>query len=336
VNPAGELMRRELEVRRDRIAALLPRVEAPAASRGAGVAAELAGLLLRVDAALERLEAGAYGICQACLGEIGPDRLLADPLATFCLECLSPEQRRSLERDLETASRVQAALLPRRHLLYPGWEAAFIYEPAGTVSGDYCDVVTPAGEGGPLFVLFGDVSGKGVAASLLQSNLRALFHALVAPELGLAELLGRVNRLFCDATTPNAYATLLAARLDPDGGVEIANGGHPAPLLAHGGRVAPVEVTGLPLGLFCDARFATRRLRLGRGETLLFYTDGWTEAAEGRGEEYGRERAAAAFARTADRPVDDLLAACRADMESFVSGAARGDDLSLMAVRRAA
>jgi sigma-B regulation protein RsbU (phosphoserine phosphatase) len=91
---------------------------------------------------------------------------------------------------------------------------------------------------------------------------------------------------------------------------------------------------GRPVGLFRAARFSTRQFALGPGETLLFYTDGWTEATPGDGEEYGAARAAEAFARVADLPLGDLLAACRADLETYLGGAPRGDDLALMAVRR--
>ncbi len=324
MSPAVELVRDELVSRRDRLAALL----------GQGVEPGLFALLHQVDSALERLDAGTWGVCLVCHGTVEHDRLLADPLATVCLDCLSPGDRRALERDLETASRIQAAFLPQRLVRRDGWEVAFHYEPLGPVSGDHIDVVAPGGAGGPLHLLFGDVAGKGVAASLLQSHLRALLRALADLDLPLPELLARVNRLFCEATTPNAYATLAAARLAPEGGVEIANAGHLPPLKASAGEVVALAGRGLPVGLFSDASFESQRLVLSPGETLLLYTDGWTEAASPDGAEYGVERAVAALARAGELPLPQLLAACREDLASHLAGAPRSDDLSLMAVRR--
>jgi sigma-B regulation protein RsbU (phosphoserine phosphatase) len=94
-----------------------------------------------------------------------------------------------------------------------------------------------------------------------------------------------------------------------------------------------VEGSGLPLGLFCDADYGSREVRLGPGDVLLLYTDGWTEAAQGE-EEFGIGRAAAALRQAAAHPLPELLGACRDEMERFLDGTRRGDDLTLLAVRR--
>lgn len=319
-----EAVRDELVERRERLASLAVTVRE----------SQLVELLRQVDSALERLDGGTWGRCQACLGSVESDRLAADPLLTICLGCLSESERRALERDLETAARVQAALLPPRQLAHDGWEVALLWEPLGPVSGDHYDLLRPNREDDPLHVVVGDVAGKGVAASLLQSHLHALLRALAAPELPLAALLARANRLLCEVTLPAMYATLLAARLHRDGRVELASAGHPRPLLADRRGVRPVEGAGLPLGLFCEAGYATRDLRLAPGDTLLFYTDGWTEAATERQGEYGIGRAAAALRRVRDRPLAELLAVCRSGMEEFLNGEPRSDDLTLLALRR--
>ncbi|HXO20816.1 MAG TPA: PP2C family protein-serine/threonine phosphatase [Thermoanaerobaculia bacterium] len=320
-----EEVRGELLERRERLASLAVTVRE----------SQLVELLRHVDSALERLDGGNWGQCAVCLGTVEHDRLAADPLLTICLDCLSPAERKALEKDLETAAKVQAALLPPRQLAHDGWEVALLWEPLGPVSGDHYDLLRPQRDDEPLHLVVGDASGKGVSASLVQSHLHALLRALAAPELPLAALLTRANRLLCEVTLPAAYATLLAARLYPGGRVELANAGHPRPLLSDRRGVRPVEGGGLPLGLFCEAEYAARDLELAAGNTLLFYTDGWTEAATDEGE-YGIGRAAAVLRRVKDRPLTDLLAACRADMEKFLSGAPRGDDLTLLALRRVA
>jgi sigma-B regulation protein RsbU (phosphoserine phosphatase) len=318
-----EGVRDELLQRRERLAGLAVTVRE----------SQLVELLRQVDSALERLDGGTWGKCAVCLGTVEPERQAADPLLTVCLECLSPAERRALERDLEAAARVQAALLPPRQLQHDGWEVALLWEPLGPVSGDHYDLLRPKGEEEPLHLVVGDVSGKGVAASLLQSHLHALLRALAAPELSLAALLTRANRFLCEVTLPATYATLLAARLYTGGRVELASAGHPRPLLADRRGVRPVEGAGLPLGMFCESEYAARDLQLAAGDVLLLYTDGWTEAAADAGE-FGIGRAAAVLRRVKDRPLAELLAACRSEMEEFLNGAPRTDDLTLLALRR--
>ena len=124
---------------------------------------------------------------------------------------------------------------------------------------------------------------------------------------------------------------MIGARLESDGQIELANAGHPRPLLADRRGVRPVEGAGLPLGLFPDACYDGHRLaRTGAG--LLAYTDGWTEAPRGD-EEFGR-RPRRPARRFADAPLPQLLTACRDDMDTFLDGRPRGDDVTLLAVRR--
>ncbi len=316
-------LREELAQRRDRLARLAVTVRE----------SQLVELLQQVDSALERLDDGTYGRCVHCAGAVEAHRLAADPLMTICLDCLSPSQQRALERDLEAAARVQVALLPPRQLVHGEWEVALLWEPLGAVSGDHYDLLPPRCEGEPLHLVVGDVAGKGVAASLLQAHLHALLRALLTPEMPLDVLLARTNGLFCEVTLPSAYATLLALRLRGGGWVEMASAGHPRPLLADRRGVRPVEGSGLPLGLFCEAEYVSRELHLTPGDVLLLYSDGLTEAETDEGE-YGIGRAAAALRRTRSLPLTELLAACRADMQDFLAGAPRGDDLTLLAVRR--
>jgi len=96
-----------------------------------------------------------------------------------------------------------------------------------------------------------------------------------------------------------------------------------------------VEGSGLPLGLFAGGEYSTRELRLAAGETLLVYTDGFTEAMVGD-EEFGVGRAAAALRRASRLPAGELLAACRREVDAFLAGTPRGDDLTLLALRRVA
>jgi serine phosphatase RsbU (regulator of sigma subunit) len=292
-------------------------------------------LMRQVDAAIGAIEVGTWGLCAVCHDPMNAARLAEDPLLTVCLECLSETDRRALERDLQSAGKVQRTLLPPTQLAQDGWEVAYHWEPLGVVSGDHVDLIPPSAPGGPLHLVLGDVSGKGVAAALLQFHLHALFRALVPTGQSLPDLFKRANELFAEATSSVSYATLAALRLNGQGRFSIANAGHPRPLLADGRGVRPIEGGGLPLGLFGDSVYSERDLTLEPGQTLLLYTDGWTEGAR-EGREFGIGRAAAALRRAAKQPLPDLLASCRADLEAFLGEAPRGDDLTLVAVRRKA
>lgn len=290
-------------------------------------------LLRKMDDALQHLRSGTWGICRVCHESISPASMDENPLISICLECMSPEQRDALERDLSSAAEVQRALLPPTSLSHDGWEVEYIWEPHGVTSGDHVDIVRPPTENDPMHLLLGDVAGKGVAASLLQSQLHALFRALAPIEVTLSELLERANQVFFEATSPSSFATLTVTRLYSDGWAVFANAGHPRPLLADRRGVRPIEDASLPLGTVGDAVYTEREIQLRPGDTLLFYTDGVTEAYNGR-DEYGVGRAAAALRRASSLRPRELLASCRNDLESFVGGAPRGDDLTMVAVRR--
>lgn len=271
--------------------------------------------------------------CERCDEPISDTRRRDYPHLTVCLECLTEAERGDLEAELNSAARVQRQMLPPRRIERDGWEIEILWEPFGAVSGDHVDVVEPSRAGAPLHLLLGDVAGKGLGASLLQSQLHGLFRALAPDDIPLGELLRKTNEHFHRATLPNCFATVAALRLLPQGRLTLANAGHPRPLIADRRGVRPIEDASVPLGVLGDAAFGERELRLEPGDTLLLYTDGWTEAERGN-EMYGVGRAAAALRRYRKLPLGDLLSACRADVEAFLRGERRGDDLTLLAVRR--
>lgn len=299
--------------------------------------ANLAHLLSEVDAALQRIEKGSFGLCETCGEPIEHDRLLADPLVRYCLGDLTPGERHALEQDLQLAAEIQRGLLPQRDVRTKGWEVAHHFAPLGAVSGDYCDVVLPDGDGGHSYFLLGDVSGKGVAASILMANLHATFRTLLATRLPIDTLLERANRLFCESTIASQYATLVCVKASPDGEVEIANAGHCPVLVASGGRTHVMQSSGLPLGMFCASRYETERCQLNPGDLMLLYTDGVIEARNGDDAEYGHDRLVSMFegiGAASRGSARGLAQACLDNLVTFLAGAAHHDDVTIMAVRR--
>lgn len=292
----------------------------------------LISLLQDVDSALARMDDGSYGLCEECHEPIESDRLAADPLVRLCLDHLTVPQQRALEQDLELAARIQSGLLPRPGLTHGGWGAAYHYQPLGAVSGDYCDLI--ASEDGSLYFMLGDVSGKGVAASMLMAHLNAMMRALAGTGLSLVQMVERASRLFCESTLSTHFATLVCGRADKNGGVELCNAGHLPPLLEQGAAIRSIEATGLPLGLFCSQEFSAERLQVKRGDVLLLYTDGISEAENAQGEEFGVGELKDILRTRQWQSAQDLVRSCVSRVSDFRSGASPRDDLTLMVIER--
>jgi len=319
-------IREQLEKRRSELAQV-------AATSGAGDCCET--LLQEVDAAIERIDEGTYGICEVCHDTIERERLIADPLVQLCLDHLSAPEQRALERDLELASQVQRGLLPQADIHHRDWHVHFQYRPAGLVSGDYCDVIVPPNGGGKMMFLLGDVAGKGVAASLLMTHLHAMFRSLSGLGLELANLIETANRVFCESTFAGQYATLVCGHAGADGAVEITSAGHCPALHVTKDGVKEVCSTGVPLGMFSKSAYAVERVNLAPGDALLLYTDGISEAADPTGKEFGVDRISRLAAERRGWAPSKLVGAFLDDVHVYSAGAPPADDQTVMVIRRA-
>jgi sigma-B regulation protein RsbU (phosphoserine phosphatase) len=288
---------------------------------------EFANLLGEVDHALTKIDRGTYGQCEACDGHVEPERLLADPLVRVCLGELSDLERQALETDLELAAAIQRGLLPRSVTGNKSWKADFIYEPHSMVGGDYCDVIPLDDE---LYFVLGDVSGKGMAASLLMSSLHAMFHTLIPLRLSLAEIMSRANHLLAENSPADHYATLVAGRADGNGEIEIVNAGHLPPIVIKNGMKGEFDVAGLPLGMFADARFPVGRIALSKGDSIVLFSDGVTESVDPDGTEFGPLRLMEALNGAAEPR--DLIRGCVDSLSVFRGAASKTDDLTMLAL----
>jgi sigma-B regulation protein RsbU (phosphoserine phosphatase) len=294
----------------------------------------LVRLLQEVEAALKRVDDGSYGICEVCNEPIEEEHLRADPLVRICLGHLSEAQQRAIERDLQLASQIQNQLLPTQHARIDGWELCYHYEPLGVVSGDYCDLIKPEKEGGDTFFLLGDVSGKGVAASLLMSQLHAIFRSLVAAGLPMTQLVERANRLFSESTLSTHFATLVCGRATATGEVEVSNAGHCSPIALRRNGVTALESTGLPIGMFYSGEYESNTIKLERGDSLFLYTDGFTEARNESNKEYGEDRLLALIGQNHSLSAHDLLSTSLQDLSAYRGSAPKIDDLTVMVLKR--
>ena len=315
-----DYLRGQLEERKSRLESVLARTPGKA---------NLEALLIEVDSALDRFTAGTYGLCETCHDTVERDRLLADPLVRYCLDHLTAEERAALQHDLDLASELQRGLLPPTDLTASGWETSYHYAPLGPVSGDYCDLYPCHGR---LFFMLGDVSGKGVAASMRMTQLHALFRSLIGIGLPLAEIVVQINRFLCESGLDGRYATLVCGCAEPSGAVEIFNAGHLPVIAVEQKGVRLVESTGLPLGMFRDASFSSASLQLCAGDLLFLYTDGLSEAA-GEDGEYGVDRLKHLVGRQSSSCAADVISACLDDLRRFAGATPGLDDVTLLALR---
>jgi len=292
---------------------------------------KLYALLQQVDSALERIDGGTYGICDVCHDPIETDRLTMDPLLTVCLDHLNHYQKKALEQDLELAIKIQRNLLPQNHLKVNNWDYSYHYSPVGTVSGDFCDFIK-LDEESVLFAL-GDVSGKGISASLMMSHLHALIRSLLSFNLPANEIVTRVNRLFCESTLSTHYATMVFGKAKLDGKVELCIAGHNPPLLLKDGEVIPLNATGIPVGLFCQSEYELLNIDLSKGNSLILYTDGLTEASINE-IEYGEDRLRKLLQKSTNLPAKNLLDLIINDQKSFIKNSPLFDDVTVSVITK--
>lgn len=240
------------------------------------------------------------------------------------------ETQPAIEAQLDLAAQVQLSLLPKANCCMAGWESAFAYEPFSQVSGDYLDIIEPGPDA--FYFVLGDVSGKGVAASLLMAHLHATIRTLLASHLALEDVMRETSRTFCQDSLPAQFATLVLGKAQRSGEIQLVNAGHTPVVFVRRQAVEEIAATGIPLGLFCETNFAAARVTASPNDMLLLYTDGLTEAVDQDGSAYGTERLQRLLLTLASRHPRDVIRAIREDLRTF-SSSQLADDLSLLALR---
>ncbi len=206
--------------------------------------------------------------------------------------------RENLEEEMTMAREIQQRLLPSETPNVNGFDIWGANHPSLHCSGDYYDYLKV--KGGATAVVIADVSGKGMPASLLASNLQASLRALAMVFDDPGELLGAVNNALHESTDPEKFATLFLAVLNPDGsGLRYASAGHNPPLLLRAtGESEWLKPAGTPLGMFPDMVYPVMDVSLMPDDLIVSYTDGITEAVDKHDvefEEKGLERVVREF-----------------------------------------
>ncbi len=246
-------------------------------------------------------------------------------------------QREAMKREVEIAREVQERLFPQHPPKVEGLDYCGLCRPARGVGGDYYDFLQLPG--GELGVAVGDVSGKGISAALMMASLQASLRGqtMQGPE-DMAALVGRVNRLVYEVSSPERYATFFFAQYDPRSRVlTYVNAGHNPPMLlsrcgaARGLR--RLEVGGTVVGLLPQFTYCQDSLRLNTGDVLVAFTDGISEAMNGTDEEWGEESLLQTVEECDGKSAKETVACIMAAADQFTAGAKQYDDMTVVLMK---
>ena len=257
-------------------------------------------------------------------------RLNSEYAQQFGIETPSLRLRKQAQ-EYEEAKQIQQALMPKEIPQMPGLEISASWRPARIVGGDYFDVFKFGAS--RLGLCIADVSGKGMPAALLMSNLQAVVKGLAAENTSPKELLEKVNRVMWRNTTEAKFITLFYGLLDVNRKtLQYANAGHNAPVLTReDGVQVRLEQGGLIVGAFEECVYDQGEIDLRPGDRLVMFTDGLSEAVDGNGEEFGEKRLAEA-ARCNRQLLAEALHRCLLDRVTDFCGGEFGDDATILVI----
>ncbi len=242
-------------------------------------------------------------------------------------------EKKRLEAQLEVARHVQMELLPERDPKLKGFDISAYVFPTEEVSGDYYDWVKIFDD--QIGIVIADAVGKGIPAALLVAFLRAALRANIQTGYAPHIALSRVSDLLWDSVEEHQFITAIYGILDATNKTFVfSNAGHNPPLLIKSdGEYKFVEYGDLPLGMFRSMRYHQHFIRLEKGQVLILYTDGLTEAENPAGEEFGRERLAKIVLEGIDLPAKKLIDFIRRGVDAFTESKFLNDDGTLFVVK---
>jgi sigma-B regulation protein RsbU (phosphoserine phosphatase) len=269
-----------------------------------------------------------------------------------------------LRRELALAAEVQRRLLPERAPDCAALELSGCCQPARGVGGDYYDFVS--GDNGQISIVIADVSGKGISAALVMSNLQASLRSQTMAQMvtknlrvSLVDMVAAVNRLLCSSTDSATYVTFFGAQFDEQSRkLTYVNAGHNPPFLLRTSKEiarekVPVAValtsndrngdaangwtqltTGGPvMGIFERCSYEQETIQLHSGDLLVAYTDGVTEALDVAGEEFSEARLQEIVASLTNLSADELRDVLLERIQSWCAGAPQHDDLTFIVLK---
>jgi sigma-B regulation protein RsbU (phosphoserine phosphatase) len=205
--------------------------------------------------------------------------------------------------------------------------------PARAVGGDYYDFFALPGD--RLGISLGDVSGKGIPASLLMASLQASVRGQAfIPNLTVSQLIANVNQLVYQASPDGQYATFVYAQYDAaTRKLTYSNAGHNPPMLLREGKVFRLSEGGPPVGLFENADYEQREVQLLPGDLLVWFTDGICDAENPEHKEFGDKALKNLVLAAKDRRPAEIVDIVLSEADAFAAGAAQHDDMTVVVAR---
>ncbi len=252
-------------------------------------------------------------------------------------------QRHKLENELSIAHEVQQQLFPHAMPQLPGIEVEAICRPARSVSGDYYDFIRISPT--RMAIALADISGKGISAALLMSNVQATLRSEVLryrdgtpgslhEQINTAEIISHLNRHLFRNSSDERYATLFLGVYDTQTRkLSYTNGGHLPPLYINGNHIQRLETGGTVVGLFNDVPFDQGVVEIEPGSLLIAYSDGLIEPENVYGEEFGTQRLTDLAIRNKDTSPSVIAEALMRAAEQWSSSPEQADDMTVIVAR---
>ena len=246
------------------------------------------------------------------------------------------EERQRIETELDVANRIQADMLPCIFPAFterPEFDIYAVMNPAKEVGGDFYDFFMVDEQ--HLAVVIADVSGKGIPAALFMVIGKTLIKDHTKPDISLGAVFSEVNDLLCDANSEGLFITAFEGVLDlVTGEFHFVNAGHEIPFIAREGEdYEPYRIKpGFVLAGMENMKYQAGSIQLAPGDKIFQYTDGVTEAMNGKEELYGMERLGSVLRMNTAKKPEELLAAVKEDVDVFAGGAPQFDDITMLCV----
>ena len=235
------------------------------------------------------------------------------------------------EAELNFALEVQQALFPTQFPVDQGLEFSAVCVPARGIGGDYYDVLQR--RDGCLAFAIADISGKGIPAAILMSNVHAVLRTLYDAGHPAGDLCTQLNRHLYRVTEGTKFATAFYAEWNErDRSLTYVNAGHPAPLLLGSCSSQLLQTGGPPLGIFPDTEFQVGRLVMQPGDMMVLFSDGITDAGESSEREFGQARLEATVKEHCEEPLDEIRQHILTAVRDW-SGEEVEDDMTLLLIR---
>lgn len=265
---------------------------------------------------------------------------------------LELRKKERMDRELEIASEIQLHLLPRQCPKIQGVELAAACQTANRVGGDYYDFI-PANydqyqineeEGEvtsvPWSIVIGDVMGKGVPAGLIMTMTRGMLRAEVLNRHSPARILEHLNRvMYTDLENSHRFVTLFYSEYNPETGVlSFSNAAHNPPLWwrAASGKIQRLDAMGMLVGLEADSEYEDNQVQLSPGDTVIYYTDGFTDAVNSNGDRFDEENLIRTFQNACQTCLSpqSILEYLFNEVQQFIGlGNRNSDDMTLVVMQ---